>query len=161
MKMRTRIAFLVVAAALTAGGLFTGIAQSQQPQAPDQSRQRAATKMVQDAYKAGKGRVHAVAKQYSAIWRNNQYHVVQYVQKIIIVETRYGPAEIQENGAPPQGMEAQLPAINPAIPERAPTAAEDAAIEARLKALNYEAHRATGMPPVPEKLRKAQGLPEG
>lgn len=153
MKMRTRIAIVTVAAALTAGGLFTGMAQSQQPQAPDQSRQRAATRMVQDAYRAGKGRVHAVARQYSAIWRNNQYHVIEYVQRIIIVDTRYGPAEIQENGAPSQGMESQLPPINPAIQERAPTATENAAIEAKVNALNYEAHRATGMPQVPEKLR--------
>ncbi len=146
MKMKARIAILVVAAAVTAGGVFTGIAQSAPPKAPDDARQREATKMVQDLYKAGKGRLHAQAKQYTAVWRNGQFHVVELDQKIILVDTQYGPAEIHENNAPPQGIEAQLPPVDPALNGRQPTEAERTAIEARIEAMNSAAYRAAGLP---------------
>jgi hypothetical protein len=146
LKKRTTIAALVVAAAVSAGGLYTGIAQSAPPKAPDNSRQKEAAKMVQDAYRAGKGRLHAQAKQYNAVWRNGQYHFVELAQKIIIVDTPYGPAEIHENNAPPQGVDSQLPPVDPALNGRQPTQAEMAAADAKVNALNSAAYRAAGLP---------------
>ena len=150
----------VAAAALAAAGLFTGIAQSQQPppsqqsqQPPDDSPQKAAHKMVDDLYRAGKGRVIAQSVRHGAIWRNNQYHFVQSVQKTIIVDTPYGPASIREigeigtnNGG---NLERQLPPVDPKLRHREPTAAETAAMEAKLNAMNAEAARAAGLPAPP------------
>lgn len=144
---------VVVAGALAVAGLFTGIARSQQrpppsQQTPDDSPQKAAHKIVDDLYRAGKGRVIAQSVRHGAIWRNNQYHFVQSVQKTVIIDTPYGPAEIHEIGNG-QDLGSQLPPVDPKLKHREPTAAETAAMETRLNALNAEAQRAAGLPVPP------------
>jgi hypothetical protein len=73
---------------------------------------------------------------------------VQSVQKSAIVDTPYGPAEIHEIGNE-QDLGRQLPPVDPKLKHREPTAAETAAMEARLNALNAETQRAGGLPVPP------------
>jgi hypothetical protein len=104
--------------------------------------------MVDDLYRAGKGRVIAQSVRHGAIWRNNQYHFVQSAQTTVTVDTPYGPAEIHEIGNG-QDLGRQLPPVDPKLKDREPTAAETAAMEARLNALNAEAQRTAGLPVPP------------